>query len=786
MQRALPAVAIAFCAGAAARLTVHIPAALFFVGLALTGIVLFVARRPRASLAAAMALFAFAGALRAGAWLAPPADSAASLSGLKWVRLHGVVDADPMARPWGTALEVHADRAETRRGMRSVSGRVRIYVPEGDRTIWRYGMRLAAEGRVSLPDDAANPGETPPAQFLRRDGIVAVMSPRAVRIEPGGGGNPVLAFALHAKNRMERGIRATLPPAPAGLLTGLLFSETSSLPEDTQRDFARAGTVHILSTSGLHVAILAGLLGLILPARRPGARKWRAGILLAALIFFALMTGMRPAVARSVVMMAALLAAPIFDREPDIWCSLSLAALALAMWSPGNLLDPGFQLSFAAAVALALWFAPRGGKAARPGPARWGRHAVTIAATSVVASLATAPLSARYFGTFSLAAPLSNILIVPAVGPAMALGLVQGATHGIWPAAARAAAALNRPVLGWMLGATRTVSGWGPSAWETGPVPDAAVVGFLAAFAAFLWLRLRRKRFAWTAALPAAVALAWVAWPPRPLLRVTFLDVGQGDCALIQTSGGRSVLIDAGGRPEMGSALPSSTGERIVVPALRRAGVRRLDAVILTHPHEDHAGGLPAVLTAFPVRLWLDSGQPHPAPGFTESLKLAAHRGVPLRLARAGDRVDLQPGIELDVLGPRSPLMHGTRDDLNNNSIVCRLTCGSTAFLFCGDEEREAEERLLRSGAVPRADVLKAGHHGSATSSATAFLAAVRPRFAVISCGRHNRYGHPAAATLERLRAAGARVYRTDVDGGIVAESDGRAVTLHGSRWEWP
>jgi competence protein ComEC len=296
-----------------------------------------------------------------------------------------------------------------------------------------------------------------------------------------------------------------------------------------------------------------------------------------------------------------------------------------------------------------------------------------------------------------------------------------------------------------------------------------------------------RVRIGWSASAIFAVGLlAYLAWGPPSPLRVTFLDVGQGDCTLIQTPEGHNVLIDAGGRYESGAAVASDTGQRVVLPALRRAGVRRLDVVILTHPHEDHAGGLPAVFAALPVGLWLDSGQIHAAPGYHGAHLLARQRQIPFRLGRTGDALELEPGVRIDVVAPSRPLLYGTRDDLNNNSIVCRLQYGETAYLFAGDSEFEEEGRMLHERAALKADVLKVGHHGSATSSGSGFLSAVSPRWAIVSCGRHNRYGHPAPGTISRLQTAGARVFRTDLDGGIVAESDGHSITFSTSRWQLP
>jgi competence protein ComEC len=792
LQRSLPPLSLAFCAGAALRLAFGIPAPLVMVAVVFLAAGLRAARAgPRVSLALALGLAAGAGILRAAAWSRVPPNSVANLADRRWVRLHGVIIGEPVPAGSGLAFDLWADSAETRREPLTVSGKTRVFVPFPGAGGFRYGDRVAVEGRVSLPDDAANPGEIPPSQYLRREGVAAVLTARGVRREGGRGGSPLVALALAARDAMAAGINATLPPAEAGLLRGLLFSDTGALPDGARDDFARSGTVHILSTSGIHVALLAGLIAFFWRARQPEAQRRRALALLAGLLFFALMTGLRPAVLRAVLMTAVVLAAPLFDREPDAWSALALAALALVAASPANLLDPGFQLSFAAALALALWFD------GRPRPA-WRRVPGWVQAgmeTSMVASLATAPLAIRYFGTASLAGPLTNLVMVPAVGPAMALGLIQGIC---WPwaaPAAQAAAFLNHGILAGMLWLAHWVGGMRWSAVETGPLPDAAIVLFYAAFGGALWTRLRTPTVSprrWKPLLaPMAVAalplmLAWRAWGPAPPLRVTFLDVGQGDSALIQTPGGRAILVDAGGRYEDGTAAPSDIGERVVVPALRRAGVRRLDVVVLTHPHEDHAGGLPAVFRALPVGLWLDSGQAHAAPGYTEALRLARAKGIPFHVTTAGERVEVEPGVALEVLAPTPPLFSGTRDDLNNNSIVFRLVYGRARFLFCGDAAWEAEERLLRSGADLRADVLKAGHHGSATSSGAPFLAAVAPRFAVISCGRHNRYGHPADATVARLQAAGAAVYRTDEDGGIVMTTRGDAIRVQTSRWTVP
>ena len=792
-RRALPPLAIAFCLGAAMRLAFATPTwvtlAVFIASVAAA----LCLQSSRGALWALAAVAFSAGAFRTADWARLPGESVSRLCDHKWVRLHGVVSADPIVRPWGVSFNLNVTRADTFAGTVQASGIARVMLPREAPVIPEYGARVAILGKVRLPDDAANPGEAPPAQYLRRDGVCAVITSKAVTVDGSNTGNPIVRAAVRAHHALDRGIRATRPREEAALLAGLLFSDTGALPEDVQREFARAGTVHILSTSGLHVVLLAGILSIFLPARRPKAKRWRAAFLLCALIFFALMTGLRPAVVRAVVMTGAALAGPLFDRESDIWSAIALAAIALVATSPGNLLDPGFQLSFAAAIALALWYDGHRVVNRR----RAYSTAVHLLQTSVVASLVTAPLAVRYFGTFSVASPISNILIVPFLGPAMGLGLLQGMLWTRWPAAALLLGDVNQRILHWMLWSTGRIGGAGWSAFDIGMISAAGVcASYCLLLIVWAWLRRWPREGAvarWRipaafsfAGVGASAYLAWLLWGPAPPLRVSFLDVGQGDCTLIQTPQGRSILVDAGGRYEADSAKASDTGKRIVLPALRRAGVRSLDVVILTHPHEDHAGGLPAVFAAIPVALWLDSGQPHAAPGYRGALEEGIRRHIPYHLGRAGQTLNIEQGVALRVLRPTRPLLVGTPDDLNNNSIVCRLEYGATSFLLCGDAADAAEAEMLSRGVGLRSDVLKVGHHGSATSSGAEFLKAVAPRWAVISCGRRNLYGHPRPETLERLREAGARVLRTDLDGGVVIESDGADLRVSTSRWQLP
>lgn len=719
-----------------------------------------------------------------------------------WVTLEGVVCSEPDLRPDKVIYKLDLTKMEIGEEQRHLKAKVLVQAPKPDK-VYCFGDLLRVHGVLDRPDEPGNPGEFNYRSYLARQGIGVIL--RAPGSEDfvllGVKGNPFMRQLLLLKKKIITVQQQTLPAEKAALVNGIVFGTQGQIPEKLWEVFSQTGIVHILSVSGMHVGlVLAGAIALTKLLNITGL----PGTLLISLlvILYSLFCGMGPAVTRSALMALMFLWSHRLGRKQDWPTTLFLAALIILLWKPMAVYDVGFQLSFSATWGI-LYLGPVISELLKKYTG-WPAWIQTTIWVSLAAQLATLPLVALYYNLFSPVSLLANILAVPLTTIILALGVCSGILGLFSVFSAGLINACTSAVLDVFTAIVSLLNNL-PGSFISVPSPPLIIipVWFIVLFfsarifnkknasTTIRFLFEKRNALVITVVIAVTAILLFKA-PAEKQLVMHMIDVGQGESILIQFPGGKNMLVDTGGwNGEF--VTGEGAGNKVVAPYLQRLGIHRLDALLLTHPHEDHAGGAAAVVKSIPAALIIVSSASQKAgalsgalpeeDSYSRLLEVFRKKGINIQDVKVGDRLLLDPDVEIKVFGPYLRRAY-LADDENNSSVVLKIRYGRQQFLLTGDISVEAQEGLLESGADLRADVLKIPHHGSKLLSP--FVERVHPSLALISVGNHNRFFLPKPETVKLLKDLNIPVYRTDKDGAIILYANGDKIRVKTGRGTGP
>lgn len=719
--------------------------------------------------------------------------------------------------------------------------RVNLFLREGEQApALNYGQRIELEARVRRPHNFVNPGNFDYVQYLARKNIFWTASAGAgaqVQVLPGSCGSAwqrvIFNIRSAALQRLERLYQGR--PYETGMMEAILIGESSKLEKVWTEQFRSTGTFHALVISGTHVAVLAAVFLFLL---RLCFLPQPAALFLTVIAswVYAMVTGWQAPVIRSAAGLTLFMVGGYFYRQRRIMNLLAAVALGFLLLDPEQMFEPSFQLSFLSVGFIAALAVPLLERTTGPlanalsdlpdtrrdvhleprvaqfrvemrlvaealrlltrlpekvstlfvtVPTRVILYLIELVVISGVVQVGLALPMAAYFHRVSFSGLSANAIVVPLMGVVVPIGFLAVFTG--WTLPARMA--------GWLLSASQAAVNWHARLepnWRIPSPPVWLAISFSAALIAVALLtgaQRPRSRLGLGMALGAVgVLLGLLLWHPfhpaieKNILELTAIDVGQGDSLFVSFPDGKRMLMDGGGIPTFGrKAKPGlDIGEDVVSPYLWSRSIRSIDVLALSHAHEDHIGGMAALLQNFRVKeLW--TGATPESPQWNVLREKANRNGAKITALVRG-RFDYG-GTQIEVLSP-SPDYVPSSSPRNNDSLALRISFGKHSFLLSGDMERQVEAELISGNLITRTDVLKVAHHGSKTSSTAALLDAAHPTFALISAGFENSYGHPSAEVLERLSERHVSTLRTDLYGLISIRSDGRRFRVTTATWD--
>ena len=715
------------------------------------------------------------------------------------VNIEGIIDETPNYANNRTRLYIRTTNIHDKKNSHKVNGRILLSLKEAH-TQFRYGDRVRFFGALREPKNFQNPGGFDYVGYLAYRGITATVflpDDRGIIVLRRGEGNRFLQFIEELRDRIRAFLEEQLPSPSRDIIKALVIGEQDTISDQIKREFSRLGLSHLLSISGLHVsifALLSYLLFMSLFRIYPrillyiNAFKLSVFFSIFPVLFYCFIAGFNIPTMRTAIMVICYLIALLLGRREDLLHTLFVAAFITLLLIPASLFDLSFQLSFSAVLAIIIlvpqWqsFIPKQEtdpfENRNPVLEKCRRIFRDSFLASAAAILGTAPLVAITFHYFSSLGFFSNIIITPLVTflivplallAAFLLFLIPWISALLLSAAGMLTDVCLNCTAVWSQTPGADIKLATPALWEIA-VFYLLVVGF-----SFFW-KSKLRGYVLAAIIGFMLlegGLFLYAQTGTGTLRVTFLDVGAGDAALIEFSRGQTMLVDGGGFMDESIDM----GETVIAPFLYHKGIKQVDYLVLSHPHKDHAGGLPYIAENFRVKeLWLN-GETGYFESYSRLIRAAREKGIEKIYCSAKTSPRNIDEVHIDFLSPESiPIKSSNSDqsDTNNSSLVMKLTFGAIKFLFCSDILQDTEHRLAVEKALVDATIIKAPHHGGVSSNAEEFIQAVSPEVAVFSCRSYGTLTLPHPDVVARYRKAGTAIYQTDRNGAISIETNGK------------
>jgi competence protein ComEC len=711
------------------------------------------------------------------------------------VTVEGTVLESPIVREESVTAVVRVDRLLEIESVKAAGEKIRVTVYNPDRA-FAVGDKILFPAKLRAFRNFNNPGRYDYVLAMEIRGLSCAASVTdGRRVVPMGKGD--LGFPFELLERVRGPIRElfseSLSPGNQALFQALILGEQANIRPDLRQSFAATGLGHVLSVSGLHVALVAGFSFVLIKwvlslsytlALRTDLRKTAALFTCVPVVAYTCLAGFQVPSQRSMMMVLVFLFSMILGREKDVWSTLALAALIVLAVNPHSIFTMSFQLSFLA-VAGILWLAPgifslisfQACDMRKRLLYRFYLYFCGLASVTAAAMLFLLPVTSFYFHRASLVSLAANMTALPLMGICiLPIGLVAAACLPLSQGLAHSALA----VASWGLDRMMDyIDYWSGFSWTEIQVIRPNFMEILLVYGFFFFL-FSLRHLKWARVGFVFVMLFLVGdiayWTYRthfnPSLKVTFLDVGQGNAALIQFPGSETMLIDGGGFP--GSDF--DIGEMVVAPFLLRSKILRIDTLVLTHPDVDHMRGLLYIAEHFgPKEFWYN-GEKSESSDFQELTQILEAKGIKRKTPEDIKEGREIAGVGLEILHPSERMLSRKSND---NSLVLKMSYRDTSFLFTGDLEAAGERAVVsRREARLKSDVLLVPHHGSKSSSSSAFLDAVCPKVCIISAGRDNPFGFPSQDVLGRLRDAGCKIMRTDEVGAMEVSIEGAGLQV--------